>query len=136
MTGQRMTDPVQTKISDMVKAMGPMLVDESPFKHCGVETDKHKGVKRFKPRSSQGTNDGSFRVGRCHSGIIYHVDNDYESVIELWLDENPQILNQSSAWAVYISCTKRNVDYDDELMDALEQILKSRHPDEWIDEQQ
>jgi len=123
----------KTSISRMVSEMGPMIKSDSPFEgRSSKAAAKHKGVEILSPSSSVACTENSFRKGSVsnHDEIVYHrKDNDPRKVVQMWLDENPHILEESSSWAVYTALKRRHS--NEELHDALMPVLKERDPEGW-----
>lgn len=120
----------ETTISRMIKEIGPVVISETPFSKSGVTVSKHKYVHIHKPQAGNHTKGNAMQVGINHKGVIYHEENDYRDVVTLWLDNNELMMNESSSWAIYQTCTDKNT-INSEMEDALKSVLKERDPDGW-----
>jgi len=94
-----------TAVHRLVREQGPLRLgdDVLPYgprqKVIGRARDVHD-LKVLWPKQTPNTKGGRFQVGLNHTPLVYHDSHDRRRVVKMYLDENPQILEQSSPHAV------------------------------------
>lgn len=137
MTSTDTDPPGETTIERLVRERGPLPLSDSPYGSYTSPSSlrgplsHHSSVMLLWPTTSGRTNDNSYSPTMAHDAVLYHDEHEPRDVVETWLDENPQILDRASSWAVYMSL--RYHGSDERIAEAACDVLRERDPDGWND---